>query len=86
MEKKLEERKHYISKEAFTNDLQLIFNNAKTYNKPNTIYHRYAINLEEYIKPHVEHMTEPTQLELENYAAIVVIKEEQKNFATADKK
>lgn len=85
MEKKLEERKEYLSKEAFVNDLQLIFDNAKAYNKPNTIYYRYAVNLEEYIKPHVEHMTEPTKIELEEYSSIVAMKKEQQASLNAIK-
>ena len=76
MEKHLESRKRYLSKDAFKKDLQLIFDNAKAYNKPNTIYYKYAVSLEEYIKPHVEHMTEPTEVELQEYAKAVQYKEQ----------
>ena len=77
MEKKLESRKCYLNKESFKKDLQLIFDNAKSYNKPSTIYYSYAVNLEEYIKPHLDHMTDPTDVELQEYAKIVQIKDEQ---------
>jgi hypothetical protein len=36
----------YQEKSKFTKDLNLIFSNAKSYNKPNTIYHRYAKDIE----------------------------------------
>jgi len=81
MEKKLELRKSYRTKNDFAKDVNLIFKNAKDYNKPNTIYYRYAVNLEEYIKPHLEHMTEPSEIELQEYDQSddkkVVKKEEQ---------
>lgn len=76
MEKKLEDRKEYRSKNAFLKDLHLVFENAKTYNKPNTIYYRYAVNLEEYITPYMEHMTDPTEIELQEYANIASMKEQ----------
>ena len=31
-------------------DLRKIFNNARTYNKPGTIYYKYATTLENYIE------------------------------------
>jgi hypothetical protein len=36
----------YTEKSKFVKDLMLIFSNAKSYNKPNTIYHKYAKDLE----------------------------------------
>jgi len=80
MEHKLESRKYYRSKEAFIKDVQLIIDNAKTYNKPTTIYYRYAVNLEEYIKPHLEQMTDPTEVELEEYDKQIAIKEQQEKM------
>ena len=64
MEKKLESRQYYTSKSSFQSDVLLIFSNAKHYNKPNTIYYKYAQNLEEYIQRYLEHMTDPTEMEL----------------------
>ncbi len=77
MDKRLETREIYVNKESFRRDLQLIFDNAKSYNKPNTIYYRYAVNLEEYIKPHVEKMTEPTEMELQEFKDLVQLKKQQ---------
>ncbi len=77
MEKRLETRELYLSKETFRRDLHLIFDNAKSYNKPNTIYYRYAVNLEEYIKPHVEKMTEPTEMELQELAKLAQTRKQQ---------
>lgn len=75
MEKKLESRKSYRTKTDFTRDVYLIFENAKTYNKSSTIYYRYALNLEEYIKPHLEHMTEPSDIELQEYDKLELLKQ-----------
>jgi len=36
----------YNTKDKFVADLRKIFNNAKLYNKPNTIYHKYAKDIE----------------------------------------
>ena len=85
MEKKLESRKNYRDKDAFIKDVQLIFENAKTYNKPNTIYYRYALNLEEYIKPHLEHMTEPSEVELQEYDKLEELKKTHDDAVVKDK-
>eukprot|EP00826_Nyctotherus_ovalis_P062608 TRINITY_DN9089_c0_g1_i3.p1 TRINITY_DN9089_c0_g1~~TRINITY_DN9089_c0_g1_i3.p1 ORF type:complete len:379 (-),score=116.73 TRINITY_DN9089_c0_g1_i3:191-1327(-) len=65
--KRLESKSHYRSKENFVKDVQLIFDNAKLYNKPNSIYYKHAVNLEEYIRPYLDQMTEPTEAELKEY-------------------
>jgi len=36
----------YNAKDKFAIDLIKIFTNAKKYNKPNTIYHKYAKDIE----------------------------------------
>jgi histone acetyltransferase len=36
----------YNSKEEFEADVKLIFTNAKTYNQPNTVYYKYADEVE----------------------------------------
>jgi len=36
----------YNIKDKFVVDLRKIFSNAKIYNKPNTIYHKYAKDIE----------------------------------------
>jgi histone acetyltransferase len=40
----------YKTKEKFVKDLKKIFSNAKSYNKPYTIYHKYAKDLENSIE------------------------------------
>ena len=40
----------YKNKIVFEKDLRKIFNNARTYNKPGTIYYKYATTLENYIE------------------------------------
>ena len=41
---------NYKNKMVFEKDLRKIFNNARTYNKPGTIYYKYATTLENYIE------------------------------------
>lgn len=48
----------YKNKEAFTKDLKKIFVNAKTYNKPHTIYHKYAKDLEHLVEDDVHNLKE----------------------------
>lgn len=36
----------YSNKEEFEADVKLIFTNAKTYNQPNTVYYKYAEEVE----------------------------------------
>jgi hypothetical protein len=36
----------YSDKQEFENDVKLIFSNAKTYNQPNTVYYKYAEEVE----------------------------------------
>ena len=86
MEKKLEARKYYRDKESFVKDVKLIFDDAKTYNKPTTIYYKYAVNLEEYIKPQLEHMTDPTEVELQEYDKLEQFKEAQEKMIDCDGK
>ena len=49
LEKGVESGK-YKYKIDFEKDLRKIFNNARTYNKPGTIYHKYATSLENFIE------------------------------------
>lgn len=49
LEKELENGK-YKNKSMFEKDLRKIFNNARSYNKPGTIYHKYATSLENFIE------------------------------------
>ena len=49
LEKGVESGK-YKTKVVFEKDLRKIFNNARTYNKPGTIYHKYATSLENFIE------------------------------------
>lgn len=64
VERKLDERVWYRSKAAFAKDLMLIPANAKTYNKPDTIYYKCAESIEECIKANLETLQEPSSLEL----------------------
>lgn len=48
--KKFEQSK-YNSKDEFKSDIQLIFSNAKLYNSKDTIYYKYAEQLEREILP-----------------------------------
>jgi hypothetical protein len=36
----------YSNKEEFETDVRLVFSNAKTYNQPNTVYYKYAEEVE----------------------------------------
>jgi histone acetyltransferase len=49
LEKGVESGK-YKTKSVFENDLRKIFNNARTYNKPGTIYYKFASLLENHIE------------------------------------
>lgn len=64
VEKKLEARVCYLTKESFVRDIQLIFRNAMDYNKINTIYHKYAVDLKNYIAPYLSQLKEPTESEI----------------------
>jgi hypothetical protein len=44
----------YTDKLKFVKDVGLIFSNAKSYNKPNTIYHKYAKDLETMIEEDIK--------------------------------
>jgi histone acetyltransferase len=46
----------YKNKEIFVSDLKKIFTNAKVYNKPNTIYHKYARDLENSIEDDIKRL------------------------------
>jgi len=72
---KLESKSHYKTKDSFIKEIQLIFDNAKTYNKPNSIYYKHAVNLEEYIGPYLDQLTEPTEAELKEYDKSLADKE-----------
>lgn len=66
LEKRLSQH-YYRNKESFINDIKLIFENAKKYNRMNSTYYKAATNLEEYIQPYLEKLTEPTEAELKEY-------------------
>lgn len=42
------------NKEKLLSDINLIFENAKTFNQPETLYYKYADDLIDYISPFVE--------------------------------
>lgn len=44
----------YKTKEIFVSDLQKIFTNAKSFNKPHTIYHKYAKDIESSIQDDIK--------------------------------
>lgn len=44
----------YFSKSEFETDLNLIFDNCKQYNQPETIYYKSANQLQSFIKPYIE--------------------------------
>jgi len=46
----------YKTKEKFVKDLKKIFCNAKLYNKPHTIYHRYAKDIENCIEDDLKNL------------------------------
>lgn len=45
------ESKKYKTRDEFKEDILLIFSNAKSYNSKETIYHKYAEQLEREIAP-----------------------------------
>jgi histone acetyltransferase len=47
---------HYKSRETFIKDLKKIFSNAKVYNKPHTIYHKYAKDIENSIDDDIKNL------------------------------
>jgi hypothetical protein len=46
----------YKNKENFVKDLRKIFNNARLYNKPCTIYHKYAKDIENSIEDDIKNL------------------------------
>jgi hypothetical protein len=40
----------------FKKDIALVFSNARSYNLPETIYYKYADQLEQLVKPELERM------------------------------
>jgi hypothetical protein len=44
----------YKTKDKFVKDLKKIFTNAKSYNKPHTIYHKYAKDIESSIEDDIK--------------------------------
>ena len=47
---------HYKDKESFIKDLKKIFTNAKMYNKPYTVYHKSAKDLENLIEDDLKNL------------------------------
>ena len=80
VEKKLNARIHYLKKESFVRDIELIFENAKNYNKTNTIYHKYAVDLKNYITPYLSQLKEPTEAEIKAYTDLKQVKEPYNNI------
>ena len=59
----------YKSKDDFRVDITKIFDNARTYNQEETIYYKYANQLQNYVKPMLERLKEPQtggQLDLDS--------------------
>ena len=52
------ESRLYTSKEEFKSDILLIFSNAKLYNSKDTIYYKYAEQLEREIMPSLNRLKE----------------------------
>ena len=48
----------YLSREQFKRDLQKIFENARTYNQQETIYYKYANQLEAMVRPMLDRLKE----------------------------
>lgn len=48
----------YQSRDQFKRDLQRIFENARTYNQQETIYYKYANQLEALVRPMLERLKE----------------------------
>jgi len=57
LEKGIESGK-YKTKDIFVKDLRKIFNNARTYNKPGTIYSKFATGLENFIEEDLKKLKE----------------------------
>ena len=58
VQKKLTEGQ-YKSKEDFKSDIIKIFNNARTYNQEETIYYKYANQLQTFVTPFLERLKDP---------------------------
>jgi hypothetical protein len=48
----------YKTKESFVKDVKRIFTNAKTYNKPFTVYHKYAKGLETLVEEDLQSLND----------------------------
>lgn len=55
---------NYIQKDQFKRDLVKIFENARTYNQQETIYYKYANQLESIVRPMLDRLKE-TEVEKE---------------------
>ena len=49
----------YRSREDFKLDITKIFDNARVYNQEETIYYKYANQLQAFVKPMLERLKEP---------------------------
>ena len=49
----------YRAREDFKGDIAKIFKNARSYNQEETIYYKYANQLENHVKPMLERLKEP---------------------------
>ena len=49
----------YQSKEQFKHDINKIFDNARIYNQEETIYYKYANQLQSFVKPKLDRLKDP---------------------------
>ena len=61
MQKKLSEGM-YRTREEFKYDVNKIFDNARIYNQEETIYYKYANQLQGYVRPMLDRLKEATSL------------------------
>jgi histone acetyltransferase len=48
MSRRVESEQYYVTLEMFVADMKRMFNNARTYNSPDTIYYKCATRLENF--------------------------------------
>ena len=54
---------YYHDKASFIKDIALIFENARIYNQPETIYYKAAYEMETFIRPYLDKLKEDKDLE-----------------------
>ena len=60
----------YRTRRRFKGDIGRMFNNARIYNKPSSIFYNYANELEKMIEPFLDILAEPGPIELEAINAL----------------